>query len=290
MPQHSIKHLAIPELFNVKGKIALVTGGGTGIGKMIAAALVSNGAKVYIASRKMDVVQKAAEDLNRLGKGQCIALQADLVTRADCEKLAGEIKKREDRLHILVNNAGISWGGKLEDFDEKNGWDKLFALNVKSIWYLTVSCLDLLSKGARGNEDPARMFAVSSMGGVTVNSDEGSALSAPGNAPFSYAVSKAAVNHLVRQLANVLAKRHIMCNTIAPGVFPSRMTAYGIEHNERVFIENQPSGRIGMVEDMAGLALFLSSKASAHITADVFGIDGGASLGVMGKRGTEAKL
>ncbi|KAI8916352.1 hypothetical protein EDD86DRAFT_234333 [Gorgonomyces haynaldii] len=268
--------LTAGNLFNVKGKIALVTGGGTGIGKMISAVLIQNGAKVYIASRKLKVVEEAAKELTAMGPGTCIALQADLTTKAEAEKLADEIKKREDKLHILVNNAGMSWGNDFFAFDEKKGWDALFALNVKSIYFLTAALVPLLEKGANGNVDPARVINISSVAGIVSMAE--TPLAAPGSGTWSYNASKAAVNHLTRGLASTLAPRFITVNAIAPGVFPSKMTNYGIENALEAMEYAQPLGRIGRTDDMAGLALFLSSRASAHLTGVVIPIDGGQSL------------
>ncbi|KAJ3328875.1 hypothetical protein HDU93_001241, partial [Gonapodya sp. JEL0774] len=159
----SAPDLSIDSIVNVKDKVVLVTGAGTGIGKMLAAAYIQNGAKVYIASRKKQVIEETAAELNAMGPGKCIPLVADLTTKAACDALAGEIKKREPKLHILVNNAGVSWGAPLEEYPEKQAWDNLFALNVKSIFYLTVACLPLLEAGANGNIDPARVINVSSV-------------------------------------------------------------------------------------------------------------------------------
>ncbi|RKO82827.1 hypothetical protein BDK51DRAFT_15881 [Blyttiomyces helicus] len=132
-------NLNISTLFAVKGKVALVTGGGTGIGKMIAAALVQNGAKVYIASRKLKVVESAAAELNAMGPGTCVPLAADLLTKASCDALAAQIIERESALHLLFNNAGVAWGSPLEKTEEGPAWDKLMALNVKVPFYLTVA-------------------------------------------------------------------------------------------------------------------------------------------------------
>ncbi|KAJ3415411.1 hypothetical protein HDV05_005005 [Chytridiales sp. JEL 0842] len=265
-------NLKVPTLFNVSGKVALITGGGTGIGKMMASALVQNGAKVYIASRKIANVQKTADELTAMGPGTCIPLQADLLTRAQCEGLADEIKKRESKLHILVNNAGMSWGAELRNFDEKNGWDRLMALNVKSCFYLTTALLPLLEKDAT-NLDPGRVINVSSVAGTATEAEM--SLAAPGKGTYSYNVSKAAVNHLTKVLATSLAKNLVTVNAIAPGVFPSNMTQYGISNNEDALLALQPTGRYGNTEDMAGLALFLCSRGAAHITGAIIPIDGG---------------
>ncbi|KAJ3308233.1 hypothetical protein HDU76_004057 [Blyttiomyces sp. JEL0837] len=262
--------LTLKNLFDVKGKVALVTGGGT----VIAAALVQNGAKVYIASRKLKVVEEAAKELNAMGPGTCIALQADLITREQAETLANEIKKRETKLHILVNNAGMSWGAPMNDYNEKDGWDRLFALNVKSIFYMTASLLPLLKSD--DNQNPGRVINISSVAGVSPIAEMD--LAAAGNGTYSYNTSKAAVNHLTRVLAVSLAKQKVTVNCIAPGVFPSRMTKFGIDNAKDLLDAAQPMGRIGTTEDMAGLALFLCSRASAHITGAVIPIDGGATV------------
>ncbi|TPX35735.1 hypothetical protein SmJEL517_g01959 [Synchytrium microbalum] len=266
--------LAIENLFSVKGKVALVTGGGTGIGRMIAAGLTQNGAKVYIASRKRDVVEKTAAELSVNG-GKCIALVADLSSKAGCLKLAAELQAREPILHILVNNSGGAWGGKLEDFPEQ-GWDKLVALNVKNLFYMTVACLPMLEKGANGNIDPSRVINVTSIAGYTNHSEN--VTTGIGEGSWSYNPTKAAANHLTRIMAVTLAKRNITVNAIAPGVYLTNMTSYGYSVHKEKFQSGQPMGRIGSVDDMAGLALYLSSKASAHLTGAIVDTSGGQSL------------
>ncbi|KAJ3104634.1 hypothetical protein HDU97_009025 [Phlyctochytrium planicorne] len=274
-----MSNLKLDSLFSVKGKIALVTGGGSGIGKMIAAALVQNGAKVYIASRKLKNVQEAADELNKMGPGSCIPLQADLTTRAECEALAAKLKEKESKLHILVNNSGMSWGNALTDFNEKDGWDRLFALNVKGLFYLTTALLPLLQKDAN-NVDPGRVINISSVAGTSAIAEMD--LAAAGYGTWSYNASKAAVNHLTRTLASSLAGKFVTINAIAPGVFPSKMTKFGLDNAMDALLKSQPTGRLGTTEDMAGLALFLCSRASSHITGAVIPIDGGQTLGSAG--------
>ncbi|KAI8824528.1 uncharacterized protein EV422DRAFT_504508 [Fimicolochytrium jonesii] len=201
----SAPDLSLPALFSVKGKVAVVTGGGTGIGKMIAAALVQNGAKVYIASRKKAVVDETAAELTRMGPGTCIALQADLGTKAQSKALAAQIAEKEKNgIHVLVNNAGMAWGSPLQDFDEINGWDRLMALNVKSLFYTTTELLPLLEAGSRGSLDPSRVINISSVAGSACTAED--PLSGDGKGTYSYATSKAAVNHLTRVLALPLAR------------------------------------------------------------------------------------
>jgi len=268
--------LKVENLFGVKGKVALVTGGGTGLGKMMTAALVHNGAKrVYIASRKLKNVEETANEFNANYPGVVVPLQADLISKDQAYDLADQVKEREQRLHILINNSGMSWGAPLEDFPEADGWDKLFALNVKSLFYLTTALLPLLANGA-DNIDPGRVINVSSVAGTTPVA--GGALASKGNGTYSYNVSKAAVNHLTRVLAVSVADKFVTVNAIAPGIFPSKMTAYGIKQAKTQMEKGQPLGRIGTTEDMAGLALFLCSRASSHITGTIVPIDGGATL------------
>lgn len=275
--------LGIDTLFNLRGKVALVTGGATGIGKMISAAYVRNGAKVYIASRKMADLKRVAEQLSALGKdsgGQCIPIQADVGNKAGCDALADEIKKRESRLDILVNNSGLTWGAPMADFPEANGWDKVFALNVKSQFYLTVALLPLLKNG-KDNLRPASVINIASTAAISPIAE--GALSAKGHGTYSYQPSKAASLHLTRVLAASLARDHVVVNAICPGVFPSRMTAFGLETSRDLLEGNQPTGRVGTPEDIGGLALFYASRAGAHCTGTGVVIDGGSSISFSAK-------
>ncbi|EPQ30974.1 uncharacterized protein PFL1_01163 [Pseudozyma flocculosa PF-1] len=275
--------LGATSLFSLAGKTALVTGGGSGIGKMISAAYVRNGCKVYIASRKLDELQRVAAQLSKLApesetrkRGDlCVAIQADVGSKEGCDQLADQIKKREQRLDILVNNSGLTWGAPMVDFPEAKGWDKVFALNVKSQFYLTVALLPLLEKG-KSNVDPASVINIASTAAISPLAEGG--LSAEGSGTYSYQPSKAASLHLTRVLANSLAPKFITVNAICPGVFPSRMTAYGLEENRDVLESIQPTGRVGTPEDIGGLAIFLASRAGAHCTGTGIVVDGGQSL------------
>ncbi|OAJ44770.1 hypothetical protein BDEG_27965 [Batrachochytrium dendrobatidis JEL423] len=274
---------SIQSLFNVKGKVALVTGGGSGIGKMMAAALVQNGCKVYIASRKLKVVQDTASELTLKGPGTCIAIQSNLTTRAQAESLAATIASKESKLHVLINNSGVAWASPLLDYDEKLGWDNLMALNVKGMFYLTAALVPLLKAASNGNVDPARVINISSISAVSPLAE--GVLTPNGYGTWSYSVSKAAVNHLTKTLAASLAnvfwfREMITVNAIAPGVFPSGMTQYSLSQAENHLVKLQPMGRIGIPDDLAGLALFLSSRASSHMTGVIFTMDGGAILGI----------
>ncbi|KAJ7611766.1 hypothetical protein FB45DRAFT_843833 [Roridomyces roridus] len=265
--------LSASSLFNVQGKIALVTGGGSGIGKMIAAGFVKNGASVYIAARKEDQLKEAVADLQKLGGGKVDYIVANVGSKAGCDALIAEFKKREKDLHILVNNSGVTWGAPFNDVPEEKGWDNVFAVNVKSIFYMTAGLTDLLTKGATA-EDPGRVINISSTDSIVPLSEN--AMSGDGNGTWSYQPSKAAVNHLTTSLAVKLGPSQVTVNAILPGFFPSKMTAFGLRTAGSVLLkEGQPTGRFGTTEDMAGVALFLVSPAGAHVTGAQIILDGG---------------
>ncbi|EAU81947.1 rhamnolipids biosynthesis 3-oxoacyl-[acyl-carrier-protein] reductase [Coprinopsis cinerea okayama7 len=269
------QNLSIPSIFNVKDKIVLVTGGGSGIGKMMATGFAQNGAKVYIAARKEKQLQEAVNEINALNpthRAQYIV--ANIGSKAGCNALIEKFKSLESKLHVLVNNSGITWGGPFEDFPEEKGWDNVFAVNVKSIFYMTAGLAPLLKKDAT-NQDPGRVINISSTASVEPAAE--GALSADGNGTWSYQPSKAAVNHLTSTLAVKLIGDNITVNAICPGLFPSKMTAYGLRTaGDEAFLAGQPTGRYGQPSDIAGLAIFLSSPASAHITGAHILLDGGS--------------
>ncbi|KAL5518437.1 hypothetical protein ACEPAH_119 [Sanghuangporus vaninii] len=272
-----VVELSTRNLFTVKDKIALVTGGGSGIGKMIAAAFVANGARVYIAARKEGQLKAAAEELNKAGPGTCEYIVADLSSKAGCQALISMFKSREQKLHILVNNSGVAWGAPYDDFPEKEGWDRVLAVNVKSIFYMTQGLTDFLAKDAT-SFDPGRVINISSTAALDPHAEDTS-LANKGNGLWSYNTSKAAANHLTSLLAVTLCPKHITVNAILPGVFPSKMTAFGFRRTgEDKMAAAQPSGRVGSPTDMAGLALFLCSPASAYVTGNHIVIDGGSVL------------
>jgi 2-deoxy-D-gluconate 3-dehydrogenase len=256
-------------LFSVRNKVALVTGGSRGIGEMIAAGFLANGARVYISSRKADVCDATASRLMERFGGECISLPADLSQLAGVEKLARLLSERESRLDILVNNAGAAWGAPIDSFPEA-GWDKVMDTNVKAVFFLTQKLLPLLREGAKG--EPARVINIGSIDG----------LKSAAFSTFSYGASKAAVHHLTRFLAAHLTRERILCNAIAPGPYPTWMLSTGVGFGgetenadwERIGRGN-PSGRVGSPEDIAGLAIFLSSRAGEYIVGQVIATDGG---------------
>jgi NAD(P)-dependent dehydrogenase (short-subunit alcohol dehydrogenase family) len=248
-------------LFSVEGKVALVTGGSRGIGLMIARGLVENGARVYISSRKADACDQVARELS--AAGACVSLPADVSSEAGCRGLAAELAAREPALHVLVNNAGANWGAPLEEYPDA-AWDKVLALNVKSVFHLTRTLLPQLEKAA-SDEDPARVINVGSVDGIHV----------PDLETYAYSTSKAAVHHLTRVLAKKLAARRITVNAIAPGPFESKMMAETLRKFGEIIVRSCPLGRIGTPEDMAGVAIYLSSRAGAYLTGAVIPVDGG---------------
>jgi NAD(P)-dependent dehydrogenase (short-subunit alcohol dehydrogenase family) len=252
--------MSAQDLFSISGKTALVTGGSRGIGKMIAEGFVEAGAKVYIASRKAEVVAEVAEELS--AKGTCIGIPADLSTEAECRRLADEIASREDHLDILVNNAGATWGTPLADFDEA-AFERVLALNVKGVFHLTRFLVPLL-EAAGTQEEPARVINIGSIDGIGV----------PIMETYSYSASKAAVHQLTRHLAKRLAPR-ITVNAIAPGPFESKMMAATLAAFEEQIVAGAPLKRIGRPDDMAGTAIFLSSRAGAYLTGTIIPVDGG---------------
>lgn len=251
------------DLFSVAGKVALVTGGSRGIGFMIARGFVEAGAKVYISARKADACQAAAAELSK--QGECIALPADVSTEAGARALSEAIATREPALHVLVNNAGANWGAPLAEFPDE-AWDKVLALNVKAIFHLTRALLPQLEKAASA-EDPARVINIGSIDGLQV----------PDLDTFAYSASKAAVHHLTRVLAKKLAPRRITVNAVAPGPFESKMMAQTLRNFGKLIVEGCPLKRIGEPEDMAGVAIYLASRAGAYVTGAVIPVDGGIS-------------
>jgi NAD(P)-dependent dehydrogenase (short-subunit alcohol dehydrogenase family) len=253
--------MKIERLFSIAGKVALVTGGSRGIGEMIARGFVENGVKVYITARKAADCDALAAELSRVG--ECVSIPADLSQMSEIERLAAEIEAREGKLHILVNNAGASWGAGFDDFPE-TGWDKVMDLNVKSVFFLTQRLVKLLEAAATP-DDYARVINIGSIDGLHVSGLE----------TYSYAASKAGVNHLTRMMAKFLADRHIAVNGIAPGYFPSKMTAGIAEDFGEAARQATPMKRWGQPSDMAGIAIYLSSKASAFTCGAVIPVDGG---------------
>ncbi|HTP18088.1 MAG TPA: SDR family oxidoreductase [Solirubrobacteraceae bacterium] len=253
----------IDELFDVSGKTALVTGGGRGVGLMIAQGLVRAGARVVIASRKADDLEAAAAGLRAYG--DCEAIPGDLSTPEGARALAEAVQAKWSALNVLVNNSGATWGAPLEEFPA-SGWDRVIHTNLEGVFHLTTGLLPAL-RAAASADDPARVINIGSIDGLRV----------PHLENYSYSASKAAVHMLTRHLAKRLAGEHITVNAIAPGPFESKMMAFALDTPEkRGTVEGMvPLGRIGRPDDAAGITLFLASRAGSYLTGTVIPLDGG---------------
>lgn len=254
------------DLFSLKGKVAVVTGGSRGIGYMIANGFADAGAKkIYISSRKEADLQAAADEISK--KTTCIAVPADLSTEAGAKVLGDAVRADEDGIDILVNNAGATWGAPFEEFPA-SGWDRVLDINVKGPFFVTREFHPLLRKNGT-HEDPSRIINIGSIGGFGV-----------GGVAFSYGASKAAIHQMTKNWANQFAHDHITVNAIAPGAFPSKMMAFLTENKEaRAAMEaTNPLGRIGNPDDMAGLSVFLTAKSGSWMTGTIIPLDGGSLI------------
>lgn len=249
------------DLFDLSGKVAVVTGGTRGIGLMMARGLLQAGARVHISSRKSDACAAAVEELKAYGT--VLATPADLSTEDECVRLARAVGERESAVHVLVNNAGATWGAPLEEFPAA-AWDKVLDLNLKSPFFLTRAFLPLLEAAATG-DDPARVINVGSIDGLHV----------PSLPTYSYSASKAGLHHLTRVLAHDLGPRGITVNAVAPGPFESKMMAATLDAFGGEIARMAPLRRIGRPDDMAGVAVYLASRAGAYVTGAVIPVDGG---------------
>jgi NAD(P)-dependent dehydrogenase (short-subunit alcohol dehydrogenase family) len=251
------------DLFSLKGRVALVTGGSRGIGKMIASGFLSQGAaRVYITARKAAPCEATAKELTAEYEGECIALPIDISTLAGIEMLSGEIRKREPKLDILVNNAGTAWGADFDEFPE-SGWDKVVNLNLKTPFFLTKALAAPLRAAATAAK-PAKVINIASIDGIFVNPLE----------TYSYAASKSGLIHLTRRMAAKLVHDHIVVSAIAPGPFKSDMNRAARDNAGEV-ARHVPAQRIGTDEDMAGTAIYLASRAGDYVVGATIAVDGG---------------
>lgn len=256
----------LDHFFGVSGKIVLITGGGRGIGEFIAEGFVKAGAKVYICSRKPDTCAETAAKLS--AHGTCIALpiEADIASAAGRAAVVAEMKAREEKLDILINNAGALWAAPLAEYPE-SGWDKVFDLNVKGQFFLIRELVPMLEKAAT-KAVPARVINIGSIDAFHI----------PKHETYAYSSSKAALHQLSIHLADQLAARHITVNVIAPGMFPSKMMQQTIDRvGEDKMSEKVPLRRLTQGEDVAGTAIFLASHAASYITGAVLPVDGGTA-------------
>ncbi len=246
------------DLFRLDGRIALVTGGSRGIGRMIAAGFIAQGARVYVSSRKAAACDETVAELGP----NCIALPQDIATVAGCKALAAQFAGREERLDILVNNAGAAWSASFEEFPE-GGWDKVMDLNVKSPFFLTQALYAPL-KAAASRARPAKVINITSIDGQRLNPWE----------TYSYHASKSALIFLTKRMAARLVKDGINVTSIAPGAFASEMNRAARDHGDAV-AARIPAGRIGVDEDMAGAAIYLASRAGDYVVGETITVDGG---------------
>jgi NAD(P)-dependent dehydrogenase (short-subunit alcohol dehydrogenase family) len=249
------------QLFSLKGRTALITGGSRGIGRMIAEGYLAQGARVYISARKAAACDQTAKELSAFG--HCVSLPADVSTLEGAQALVAAYAKHEDSLDILVNNAGAAWGAPYEEFPE-SGWDKVVDLNLKTPFFLTQALTPMLKKAA--TDHLSKVINIASIDGISVNPQE----------TYSYAASKAGLIQLTRRMALRLAQDRIVVSAIAPGAFASDMNKDARDHGD-VVKGRIPAGRIGVPEDMAGAAIYLASRAGDYVMGSTLVVDGGVT-------------
>ena len=256
----------LDRLFGVAGKQVVVTGGSRGIGAMIAQGFVEAGAHVHISARKADACDEMAAELDAMGPGSCSSIPADLSTQEGVDTLAAAVLERTGgTLDVLVNNAGATWGAPLEEYPE-SAWDKVFGINVKGVFLLTQALVGAL-RAAGTEDDPSRVINIASIDGIRT----------PVMESYAYSTTKAGVLALTRHLAKNLVRDHVNVNAIAPGPFESKMMAFalGSEEGRKAVASGVPMGRIGEPYDMAGAALYLSSRAGRYLCGATIVVDGG---------------
>ena len=253
------------DLFSLKGRVALVTGGSRGIGKMIAAGFIEQGAKVYISSRKPGACDETAAELGP----NCISLPQDVSTVEGCQALAKRFSEHEAKLDILVNNAGAAWGAPFDTFPE-SGWDKVMDLNLKSPFFLTQALHGAL-KAAASHDQPAKVINICSIDGIRLNPQE----------TYSYHASKSGLIYLTRRMAATLIEDSINVTGIAPGAFASEMNRVARDQGDEI-AKRIPSRRIGRDEDMAAAAIYLASRAGDYVVGETIAVDGGVALATLG--------
>ena len=250
------------DMFDLSGRVAVVTGGSRGIGRMIAEELVRRGVRVYITARNAEVCLQTASELSEFGA--CIAIPNNLSTLDGVRELAAELKRREAKLDILVNNAGTGWRATFDEFPER-GWDKTLNLDLKAVFFLTQQLAPLLRVAASA-EQPAKVINISSIDGIYVSEDTS----------YSYTAAKAGLNHLTRHIAKDLAKDHIHVNTIAPGAFATDMNDIARD-NPELLNKYIPAGRIGDPKDIAGAVVYMASRAGDYLVGINLTVDGGVA-------------
>lgn len=251
--------MTLEDLFSLKGRVALVTGGSRGIGRMIVEGFLAAGIeRVYITARKIDEIEATCAELGE----KVVGIQGDISTMAGIDALVAELSARESKLDILVNNAGAAWGADYLEFPE-SGWDKVMDLNVKTPFFLTQKLHRLLESAASA-ERPAKVINITSIDGQRVNPWE----------TYPYQASKAALIHLTRRMASRLVNDHIYVTSLAPGAFPSAMNRAARDHEEQS-AAGIPSKRVGDKFDMGGTAVYLASRAGDYTIGETLTVDGG---------------
>ncbi|NML09327.1 SDR family oxidoreductase [Sphingobium sp. AR-3-1] len=256
----------IDALFSVLGRVALVTGGSSGIGRHIATGYASAGAKVYICARTEAKVLAAAQAISEATGGTCIGLTADLSTLAGIDALVAQVAAREGALHMLVNNAGTMADAPIDDYSEDD-WDQVIDLNLKAPFFILQKFLPLLRAGGTA-ERPASLINIGSVGALKVGPKEN----------YAYQASKGAIHWLAKGLAKRLGRDNITANVIAPGFFESEMTVIASDEMRKMVEAMVPRGRVGTPEDLAGTAIYLASRAGAYVTGSVIPVEGGLSI------------
>jgi NAD(P)-dependent dehydrogenase (short-subunit alcohol dehydrogenase family) len=258
------------DLFSLKGRVALITGGSRGIGKMIAAGFIAQGAKVYISARKAEVCDETARELSQ-GGGSCISIPMNVASVEGARSLAAAVMAREPKVDILVNNAGAAWGAPFDEFPEE-GWDKVLDLNAKAPFFLTQAMAPALRKAASAQR-PAKVINIASIDGIYLTHHE----------TYSYVTSKAGLIQLTRLMAARLIKDHICVTAIAPGAFKSNMNREARDRADEV-AKHIPAQRIGEDDDMAGAAIFLASRAGDYVVGSTLTVDGGVAFAAQAGR------
>jgi NAD(P)-dependent dehydrogenase (short-subunit alcohol dehydrogenase family) len=246
------------DLFSLKGRIAVITGGGRGIGKLIAGGFVAHGAKVYVTSRSEDECRTTAQELGPA----CIPAPGDISSQEGIDRLVARVKDSEGKLDLLVNNAGAAWGAPFTEYPQ-HGWDKVMALNVRSPFFLVQAFHPLLCSNATADR-PSKVINISSVDGLRISAHE----------TYAYQASKAALNHLTRRLAARLIEDHIVVNCIAPGAFPTKINRAVLNRADELG-SNIPAKRVGRADDIVGPAIFLASKAGNYVIGETLAVDGG---------------
>jgi len=271
----SSNSLKIESLFGLQGRVAVITGGSKGLGETLARAWVVNGGHAVITSRTEQTLSKLCQELNECGPGKAEYIVGDLSSKAGCVSVCAEIKKRFQKIHVLLNNAGTILSAPFDDVPEKEGWDDVFDLNVKAVFYMTSELTPELSKDAT-NLDPGRVVVMSSAAAFNFNTQPLRAFGIQGKGNWSYKASKAAAVSLSTNLAVTLAPKCITVNAICPGFFRSSMTQSLFDSIGDSIDKEHPMGRSGTPEDIAGVFLFLTSRAGAHVSGNHILSDGGA--------------